>query len=908
MARSFRPATLVRALLASAAAAGAASSCDYALYPDVNFDGTDLPNQPVSSTLSTPDQCAALCCAAGPACVGFTLNAGSPGARACFIKSATTRRANPGADSGLINGTAPPQCPPGSGAAARPAGLARATFRDAAAPVNARVADLLARMTPEEKVAQLVNPMTSARQVAAAFANTSLGGVALEDLAGSGDFATDWDALNWLQGQLVNCSRLGIPASVFVEGLHGGMFYGTIFPAPVNLGNAWNASMLRAIGAAVALEARLGGADRVFAPELQVDTDARFGRFFESFAEAAPLVAALGAQMTIGIQGGSTGAPSDYLAVGSGVCEAKHMAAYGNAGKDGAAAEVSEATFFDVYWPPWVAYAAAGGRGVMPSHQVTAAFNLPSHANAFMLNGLWRGVLGRNETFFSSDCGDISAFEGFQLAASDAKSAAVALNAGVDQDLCDEFYSVGVPAALAAGLVTQAVVDDAVGNILRAKFAAGLFDNVSLTVDTATIVSQLDSFRADARDAARQGITLLANPARLLPLSFADHKRVLVVGSLADDASATQGDYTNAGAHVVTVWEAVQAACAAAAGCAAQFVAGASPGSYDASGVAAAAAAAAAADLVIAVVGDDLNSARENADVDDLDLNGAQLPLLWAISQSAPAVPLVAVVISAQPKTFGAGLWTPAGVGKANALLGGFGALLAAWRPGEEGGNAVVDILTGAYNPSGRLSHTWPAKAGQVHSTFATAAELLPTQAGGTFPFTTGPPRPLFPLGFGLSFSTFSVDAAAASPPASGTQYGSSEPFTISANVSSVGPSGALTLQVYWAFVAIDGAEAKTVGRRSPLLCFSKSAVPADATGAALEVQCSTAGLARWDLASGDYAVAGGVYRLSVSQYAGDPGAKPVYIGVQASPPVDERDGVRARARRFAEAAAARGR
>ena len=209
--------------------------------------------------------------------------------------------------------------------------------------------------------------------------------------------------------------------------------------------------------------------------------------------------------------------------------------------------------------------------------------------------------------------------------------------------------------------------------------------------------------------------------------------------------------------------------------------------------------------------------ARENADVDDLDLNGAQLPLLWAISQSAPAVPLVAVVISAQPKTFGAGLWTPAGVGKANALLGGFGALLAAWRPGEEGGNAVVDILTGAYNPSGRLSHTWPAKAGQVHSTFATAAELLPTQAGGTFPFTTGPPRPLFPLGFGLSFSTFSVDAAAASPPASGTQYGSSEPFTISANVSSVGPSGALTLQVYWAFVAIDGAEAKTVGVRSQM-------------------------------------------------------------------------------------------
>ena len=895
--------------VAAAVAAAGGPSCNYAAYPDVNFDGTDLPGQPASSTLSSADECAALCCAAAAGgCTAFTLNAGAAGARMCFLKSAITQRSNPGAVSGVINGTAPPQCPPGSSSSsssARPPGLERALFRDRSAPVNARVADLLARMTLPEKVAQLVNPMTSARQVVAAFAQTSLGGVALEDLAG-GDFATDWDALNWLQGQLVNCSRLGIPASVFTEGLHGGMFFGTIFPAPVNMGNAWNVSMMRAVGAAVAFEARLGGADRVFAPELQVDTDARFGRFFESFGESAPLVAALGAAMTLGIQGGP-GAPADYLAEGSAVCEAKHMAAYGNAGKDGAAAEVSEATFFDVYWPPWVAYAEAGGRGVMPSHQVTSAFNLPSHANAFMLHGLWRGVLGRNETFSSSDCGDISAFVDFQLAASDPKAAAVALNAGVDQDLCDEFYSDGVPAALASGLVSQAVVDASVSNILRAKFAAGLFDNVSLTVDTATVVSRLDSFRADARDAARQGVTLLANPAGFLPLSFARYARVLVVGSLADDAAATVGDYTNGGAPVVTVWAAVQAACAAAApNCTAQFVPGASPGSYDTSGVAAAAAAAAAADLVIAVVGDDLNSARENADVDDLDLNGAQLPLLWAV-QAASAAPLVAVVVSAQPKTFGAGLWTPAGVGRANALVARFAGLLAAWRPGEEGGAAVVDVLTGAWNPSGRLSHTWPAKAGQVHSVLATSAELLGTRAGTTFPFTTGPAAPLFPLGWGLSYAAHTVDAAGASAPAGGgATYGPSEDFVLTANVSSAGPAGALVLQVYWQFVAAPGLEARTVGRRSPLLCFAKQWLPADARGEPVAVQCSTRGLARWDLEQGDYAVAAGVYRLLVSQFAGDAAAKAVLIGVAASAPVAEQDSVRARARAFARRAAAR--
>ena len=111
--------------------------------------------------------------------------------------------------------------------------------------------------------------------------------------------------------------------------------------------------------------------------------------------------------------------------------------AYGNAGKDGAASSVSEATFFNKYWPPWILYAKAGGRGVMPSHQLTTAFMLPSHANRFMLTGLWRGVLGMNETYISSDCGDIGQIaKAFHLAGNSSQAAAVALNAGVDQDLC----------------------------------------------------------------------------------------------------------------------------------------------------------------------------------------------------------------------------------------------------------------------------------------------------------------------------------------------------------------------------------------------------------------------------------------------------------------------------------------
>ena len=320
--------------------------------------------------------------------------------------------------------------------------------------------------------------------------------------------------------------------------------------------------------------------------------------------------------MTQGIQG-PIASPASYLGPHSAACEAKHMAAYGNAGKDGAASEVSEATFFNKYWPPWILYAAAGGRGVMPSHQLTTAFMLPSHANRFMITGLWRGVLGMNETFVSSDCGDIGQLKTWaKLATTDAEAAAVALNAGVDQELCPSAYDKGIVPGLAAGLISQTTVDNAVSNILRQKFAAGLFEG-SWRVDAAAVKSKLDSYRPLALDAARQGITLLTNPNGTLPItSFAD-KRLVVVGSLADDETAHVGGYTNGGAKVVTTWRAVQAACNASRGCAAAHITGASPDSFDLTQIGAAAAAAAAADVVIAVVGDSGSTAGESHAVDE---------------------------------------------------------------------------------------------------------------------------------------------------------------------------------------------------------------------------------------------------------------------------------------------------
>ena len=269
----------------------------------------------------------------------------------------------------------------------------------------------------------------------------------------------------------------------------------------------------------------------------------------------------------------------------------------------------------------------------------------------------------------------------------------------------------------------------------------------SWRVDPKTVKSKLDTYRGLAREAAAQGITLLTNANGTLPIastSLVQSKQIVVVGALADDESSHVGGYTNGGAEVITVWEAVQVLCnATAASCNATHLPGASPDSYSVDQIDDAAAAAAGADLVIAVVGDSTRTAGENADVDDLDLPGAQLPLLWKVVQATKAsekkAPVVVVVLSAQPKTFGASMWTPIGVGKPNALVDEFGALLAAWRPGEEGGTAVLKLITGASNPSARLSHTWPAKAGQVHSVVSNSYHEPASAAGGSFKFTTGP-------------------------------------------------------------------------------------------------------------------------------------------------------------------------
>ena len=291
------------------------------------------------------------------------------------------------------------------------------------------------------------------------------------------------------------------------------------------------------------------------------------------------------------------------------------------------------------------------------------------------------------------------------------------------------------------------------------------------------------------------------------------------------------------------------------------------------------------------------DGAGENHDVDDLDLNGAQLPLLWEVCKAAKeaGAAVVVVVVSAQPKTFGAAMWTPIGVGAPNALVGEFGALLAAWRPGEEGGTAVVEIITGKANPSGRLSHTWPAKAGQVHSVVSNSYHMPASAAGGSFAFTTGPLAPLFPFGFGLSYSEFTIGKPSITLPSAGAPVGAAQRFALAIPVmnSPDRPAGRVTLGVYAEPTFQLIGQAQPVNR---LLCWNQAVVPSGGT-ATVSISCAASDLGMWDLAVGDYLVKAGAYQLTIAQYSGDPAAdRNLTVDVRATPIPAPGDSMRDRA------------
>jgi beta-glucosidase len=608
--------------------------------------------------------------------------------------------------------------------------------------IEARINALLDKMTLEEKSGQLcqIPPLMAGGFDASAFDPSS---DRAKDI--SWDYREDWirgglvgsylgvqgaETINRLQKIAVEESRLGIPLIFGMDVIHG---YRTVFPIPLAEACCWEPELAEKSAEVAAREAAAAGIHWTFAPMVDIARDARWGRIAEGSGEDPYLGSLLAAARVRGFQGADLADAERVIAC------AKHYIAYGGAlaGRDYNTVEMAVQTLYETYLPPFDAAVKAGVATVM------SAFNdlngVPTSANHFTLTDILRGRLGF-EGFVVSDYTSIGELVNHGYAADRKDAGRKAILAGVDMDMVTEAYRYDLPELVKEGAVPLAVLDEAVRRVLRIKFVMGLFDQPYRTTPERETEMQLRSESvALAREAARRSCVLLKNVSGTLPLRK-NLKKIAVVGPLADDTFNMLGSwsFTGSAKDVVTPLAGIRAA---AVGAKVLYARGCGVQGNEPADFAAALKAAKAADVVIACLGETSDMSGEAASRQTLDLPGQQLALLKALR--ATGKPLVVVVINGRP------LALPEVCENADAVL-------EAWQLGVQAGTAIADVLFGDYNPAGRLVTSFPYTVGQEPLYYNRTSTGRPaTDFKFTSRYIDGPWQPLFPFGYGLSYTSF---------------------------------------------------------------------------------------------------------------------------------------------------------
>lgn len=630
-------------------------------------------------------------------------------------------------------------------------------YKDPKAPVSDRVEDLLQRMTLEEKVEQMMM--------------TGLG-----DFAGSkavyGVCDSPFESLEKIVEQSARTkrharenTRLGIPPIQIAECLHGQLAYGaTIFPQAISQGSTWNPELIEKMASVIAYEASASGVDQALSPLFDLIRDARYGRNEECYGEDPYLVGEMGKAFIVGMQGKPeqtrTGIPAGKL-----MCTAKHFAGYSQpwAGINLAPSSLGEREMRTLHLEPFrKAVKEANVYAVMPSYNEVDG--VPAHANHFLLTEVLRDEWDFPGYVFS-DYGGASQLYNFHLIAKDkAEAAERAVTAGLDLEAARPDIYPHLIQLVKEGRIPESLIDRSVRRILTAKFKAGLFEKPY--PDVANIKKQvhLPAHVELAQEIAEESIILLQNENDLLPLDITRLKSIAVVGPNADQVQYGDYSYTRDNKSGVTVLEGIRSLVGDAVKV--NYAKGCSISGLDKDGFPEAVKAAEKSDAVVVVLGGtsvilsglgwgrgpgenevgDPFTCGEGYDLTDIDPLGVQRELVQELKKTGK--PIILVLVHGRPWSIS---WEKENIP----------AILEAWYPGERGGMAVANILFGKVNPSGRLNATVPQSVGHIpvfydYKPSAKGINREPgskEKAGRDYVFSS--PDPLFPFGFGLSYTTF---------------------------------------------------------------------------------------------------------------------------------------------------------
>ena len=611
-----------------------------------------------------------------------------------------------------------------------------ASAQTASAPqksVDQRVDELLSKMTLEEKIGQLnqINQgMPTGTVVNGNPVTLNVEQAVTEGRIGSMLNVTGAADTNRLQKIAIEKSRLHIPLLFGFDVIHG---YRTVFPIPLAIASSWDPESAKLSAQVAAREATAAGIRWTFAPMVDIARDPRWGRIAEGAGEDPFLGAAIARAYVQGFQG-ELNSP-DHMAA----C-AKHYVAYGaaEAGRDYNSVDLSERRLRETYLPPFEAAEDAGVATFMSSFNTIDG--IPASANPFTLRKVLKGEWGF-KGFVVSDWNSVGELIPHGVAADGADAARLALNAGVDMDMCSGDYIRYVAGLVKAGTIPESVVDDAARRILRVKFELGLFDH-PYTDEKREANDTLTSTNMEAaRDIAEKSIVLLKNDKDTLPLSKSV-RSIAVIGPLADSQIDMLGNWIGKGEakDAVTILEGIKAEAPEA-----KLIVSKGVGVLDPSeeGIAEAVNAARQADVAVLVLGEKGEMTGEAASRAKLGLPGKQEKLLRAVM--ATGKPLVLVLMNGRPLTLE---WEARHVP----------AIVEAWFPGVQGGNAVARILFGDVNPSAKLPVTFPRSIGQIplyYNALSTGRPFTDPKAKYESRYLDSPNTPEFPFGYGLSYTKF---------------------------------------------------------------------------------------------------------------------------------------------------------